>query len=325
LKNQPLSVAIAAPGLRKETVRTIDRMIAPDPEQRFASYDALIDALEQARDALNPSGRKARRRRLLIAGAILLVALGAGGFYLHKIQSERLAKAQATAKSGEETLRHLYDDARRELIAGKYDSARTTFARLVGEAQNKQPLLNWIRLHRGLANLLRGYTTVARQAFEELEKAGPFSTKPEEKPLADFFLQTARTMNAPDPVPATPPRTLAPQSPDAFSLFLFAVKDWQQDDFSNAAGFFEQFQRSQSTAAYAWVNDYKPLAEKFLADYRVYADWKNQALSFTSRDQITAALTALRTAQGKLQLRGRLTEAFKDEETKLVRQLEEKK
>jgi hypothetical protein len=64
---------------------------------------------------------------------------------------------------------------------------------------------------------------------------------------------------------------------------------------------------------------------KFLADYRTYKDWKKQAQSFTGREQITAALTALRTAQGKLQLRRRLNEAFKDEETKLVRQLDERK
>jgi hypothetical protein len=73
------------------------------------------------------------------------------------------------------------------------------------------------------------------------------------------------------------------------------------------------------------VNDYKPLAEKFRADYRVYADWKNQAQTFTGRAQITAGLTALRTAQGKLQLRGRMLDAFKDEEAKLTRQAEEKK
>ena len=239
-------------------------------------------------------------------------------------RAEQLAKVQS-AQSSEETLRHLYDDARRELIAGKYDSARTTFTRLAGEAQNKQPLLNWIRLHRGLANLLRGYTTQARQAFEELEKAGPFSTKAEEKSLADFFPQTARTMNAAEPVPATVARVPAAAGPQVFALFLFAVKDWQQSDFANAAGLFEQFQRSQSVGAYTWINDYKPVAEKFLADYRVYADWKNQAQSFKGREQITAAVTALRAAQGKLQLRGRLNEAFKDEETKLVRQLEEKK
>src|SRR6478672_10749635 len=183
LKINPLSVAKAAPGLRRETIRTIDRMIAPDRDQRFNSYDELIDALEQARDALNPSGKKARRRRLAIAALILLVVLSLGGFYWYKIQSERLAKIKATAQSGEETLQHLYDDARKELIAGKYDSARTTFTRLAGEAQNRQPLLNWIRVHRGLASLLRGYTTQARQAFEELEKAGPFSAKSEDKEL----------------------------------------------------------------------------------------------------------------------------------------------
>jgi len=325
LKHHPLSLAEAAPGLRRETVRTIDRMVAPDPDQRFNSYDALIDALEQARDALNPSGKKARRRRLAIAALILLVVLSVGGFYWYKIQSERLAKIKATAQSGEETLQHLYDEARKELIAGKYDSARTTFTRLAGEAQNRQPLLNWIRLHRGLANLLRNYTTQARQAFDELEKAGPFSTKPEDKALADFFVQTARTMNAPEPVLATAVPVSAAQGPGAFALFFFGAKDWQQSDFANAAALFERFAGSQFTGPQAWLNDYKPLAERFLADYRVYADWKEQAQTFTGREQITVALTALRTAQGKLQLRGRLNDAFKDEEAKLVRQLEGKK
>jgi eukaryotic-like serine/threonine-protein kinase len=325
LKNDPQSLGAVVPGLRRETVRVIDRMIAPDREERFDSYDELIDALEQARDALNPSGKKARRRRFAIAAVILVAALGGGAYYLHKVQSERLAKARATAQSGEETLRHLYDDARRELIAGKYDGARSTFTRLAGEAHDKQPLLNWIRLHRGLANLLRGYTTQARQAFQELETGAQFSTKLEDKDLSSFFLRVGRTMNAPELVRAGAANAPAPPAPETFGLFLFAVKDWQQSDFTNAAGLFEQFQRSQSTGDYAWVNDYKPLAEKFLADYRVYSDWKKQPQTFTSREQITAALTGLRTAQGKLQLRGRLNDAFKDEETKLVRQLEEKK
>src|SRR3954466_7210494 len=56
LKNNPVSLGAATPGLRRDTVRVIDRMIAPDRDQRFASYDELIRALEDARDALNPSG-----------------------------------------------------------------------------------------------------------------------------------------------------------------------------------------------------------------------------------------------------------------------------
>ena len=114
-------------------------------------------------------------------------------------------------------------------------------------------------------------------------------------------------------------------TPDAFALFLFAAKDWQQSDFADSTALFDQFQRSQSGGNYAWINDYKPLAEKFLADYRIFTEWKTQAQQFTRRDQITAAVTALRNAQGKLQLRGRLNDAFKDEEAKLIRQLEGQK
>ena len=62
LKNNPQSLGAVVPGLRRETVRAIDRMIAPDREQRFVSYDELIEALEQARAALNSSGKKLVRR-----------------------------------------------------------------------------------------------------------------------------------------------------------------------------------------------------------------------------------------------------------------------
>lgn len=327
LKNQPLSLAASAPGLRRETVRVINRMVAPDPQRRFASYDELIDSLEKACDALNPSGKKAKRRKLALAVLVLIAILSGVGLYLYKVQSARLAKAASmSGQAEEETVRRLYDEARRDLIAGKYDSARTTFARLAGEAQNKQPLLNWIRLHRGLANLLRGYTSQSRQAFQELESAGPFSTRPDDSAVANFFVQTARTMNTPDPVSAGVARVPDPQGPEAFTLFLFAMKDWQQRDFSNAATLLEQYVQSESGGAYGWINDYKPLAEKFLTDYRVYADWKKQSQDdLGSVEQIEKALGGLRAAQSKLQLRGRLNEAFKEEEATLVRQMDEQK
>jgi eukaryotic-like serine/threonine-protein kinase len=327
LKNQPLGLAAAAPGLRRETVRVINRMVAPDPQQRFASYDELIAELEKARDALNPSGKKAKRRKLALAAVALFAILSCAGLYLYKVQADRLAKAaRMSGQAEEETLRRIYDEARRDLVAGKYESARNTFARLAGEAQNKQPLLNWIRLHRGLANLLRGYTNQARQAFQELEKDAQFSLKPEDKGLMVFFRETAQRMNSPEPVPAGAiPDALLAVPPEGFGLFLLGVKAWQLSDFANAAGHFEQFQRSQFAASYSWINDYKPLAEKFLTDYRVYAGWKKEPQDLGTVEQIERALNGLRAAQSKLQLRGRLNEAFKEEEAKLVRLLDEQK
>src|SRR4051812_12468085 len=77
LKSQPLSLGAAVTGLRRETIRTIDRMVAPNPPDRFDSYDSAIAALEDARDALNPRGKKARRRRLATIALLSLLVIGA--------------------------------------------------------------------------------------------------------------------------------------------------------------------------------------------------------------------------------------------------------
>jgi len=327
LKNHPLSLGAALPGLRRETVRTIDRMVAPDPEKRFASYDALIAGLEDARGALDGSAKNpSRLRKVLVILAVFgLLAIGAGYLYMEKLARANAAKASGQSFAGAEngTLQRLYEDARRELIAGKYDSARTTFARLANEARDKQPLLNWIRLHRGLANLLRGYTTQARQAFQELENAGLFSTREQDAVLARFFVETARTMNAPEPVPAGVAGAPDSQSPATLALFLFAIKDWQLSDFANSAVLLEQFLKTEPAGNFRWIADYKPLAQKFLADYRVYAEWKKQPQQLETPAQIEGALVLLRATQGRLQLKGRLNDAFKEEEAKLVRQLAE--
>jgi len=322
LKKEPMSLAAAAPGLRRETVRIIDRMVAPDVSARFASYDELIGGLEEACDALNPSTRRLKRLRFVLALVALLAV--AGGIYFYKQKVDRLAKTASTSGQTAEnaTLTRLYEEARLEILAGKYDSARTTLARLANEAQNKQPLLNWIRLHRGLASMLRGYTTQARQAFQELESAGPFSTSPADAPLATFFVQTARTMNAAELVPAGSLPAPDPQTPQALALFLFAIKDWQQSDFNAAASLFDQFTKADPAGAFKWINDYKPLAQKFLSDYRNYAEWKKAPQQFKSAGEVERALVGLRATQGKLQMKGRLNEAFKEEEAKLVSQLE---
>jgi serine/threonine protein kinase len=321
LKNNPLSLAEAAPGLRRETVRTLDRMVAPDPNARFASYDELIEHLAGAVEALNPSVQKPKRRRRILAALAVVLLLAAGAAYLYEAKQRRAIAGRTPVE--DLTLQHLYENARGELIAGKSESARTAFTRLSTEAQNKQPLLSWIRLHRGLANLIRGFTTQARQAFQELEAAGPFSKKPEDAALAAFFIDTARTMNTPDPVPAGAARVPDPKGPQSFALLLFAMKDWQLSDFANAAALLEQFVKSEPAGAASWINDYKPFAQKYLTDYRIYADWKKQPPPLDNAEQIQAALKTLRDSQNKLQLRGRLNEVYKEEETKLTRRLAE--
>jgi serine/threonine protein kinase len=52
LKKRPLDLRAEAPELSEATASIFQRMIAPDPAQRFSSYDELVSQLEEAQYAL---------------------------------------------------------------------------------------------------------------------------------------------------------------------------------------------------------------------------------------------------------------------------------
>src|SRR5262249_33806813 len=52
LKKRPLDLRVMAPGVSEATASIFQRMIAPDPAQRFCSYDELVSQLEEAHHAL---------------------------------------------------------------------------------------------------------------------------------------------------------------------------------------------------------------------------------------------------------------------------------
>ena len=56
LKQRPLDLEVVAPDVSPSTARVLQRMIAPDPGQRFSSYDDLVTELESARRALESPG-----------------------------------------------------------------------------------------------------------------------------------------------------------------------------------------------------------------------------------------------------------------------------
>ena len=56
LKQRPLNLEVIAPEVSPRTARVLKRMIAPDPGQRFSSYDDLVTELESARRDLENSG-----------------------------------------------------------------------------------------------------------------------------------------------------------------------------------------------------------------------------------------------------------------------------
>ena len=330
LKSHPPDLRRVAPEVSRETARIVNRMLAPNPAHRFATYAHLVDQLTRAHRALQAADGKtgvSNSKRWTIAAAAAGVIAVAGGtyYFLQARKTQETTAPQATpaavAAAPDPALIKRYADARRQLIDGRYDAAATAFAKLGADAKSQQPLLNWVRLHRGLTALLQGKITPAREAFQEVERAGNFSDAKNDAELAQFFTNTARILAAPGPARASVTTDLDPKGPPAFALLLFAIKNWQLGEFAEAVPLFEKFLTVAPGGELTWVNDYKPLAQKFLADYRVYADWKKQPQRFNNPAELRTAISRLREIEGKLQTRGALAEAVKDDARKLAADL----
>ncbi len=312
LKSHPPDLHAIAPEVSRETTRIINKMLALKPDNRFTSYAHLVTQLERVAATQSGDGNAAGRGRspLLVAIAVLLLGgIAVGGFLL--LRSKQTAPVTQPAAKPEDTaaLQQRYEAARQEFIAAKFNAAATALTRLTTEAHT-QPLQNWIRLHAGLASLLDGKAAPAREQFQQIERAGPFSSAKADAPLATFFVETARKLAAAGPV-----RMDALGSGDPFALFAFGVKDWQLGEFDEAAALLERFAATQPTS------EYKPLVQKFLEDHRLYAEWKAGHPRTTSIEETRAAADRAKTLAQKLQLRGALPDDLNKEAKRLAADL----
>jgi predicted RNA-binding Zn-ribbon protein involved in translation (DUF1610 family) len=109
LKRQPLDLRSVAPKVSEATAAVIQRMIAPDPTQRFSSYDALVGELEHAQRALGNTGNESmadgRARWFLVSGALLMAAIVAAAIFLFIRKPPENAPARALAKSSAQPVR----------------------------------------------------------------------------------------------------------------------------------------------------------------------------------------------------------------------------
>ena len=97
LKNDPPHLRSIAPEISRPTARLIMRMIAPQPDQRFPSYAALIEALEQAASGNESDPAPAKRSRAPLIAVVGLLALGAVAFVVYFLQQKQTPPAVASS------------------------------------------------------------------------------------------------------------------------------------------------------------------------------------------------------------------------------------
>jgi eukaryotic-like serine/threonine-protein kinase len=301
LKSRPLDLRKVAPEVSAKTAQVLNRMIESDPARRFSSYDELLTELELAYRALTGKedvdlARERRKRRQILAisavALVILIAVGGSFFTRHRHQRVK-TKASVTIPTAE--LERQYDDARRQLLAGKHNVAHDAFARIAIDAKNRQPLYDWARLQQGLAAMIARDQPQAQQAFQEVDKAGSAGFAKDDVDLGKFFATTAKTMLTPGVVTPTGAGAVTAKNFQVFALFLFALKDIAQSDANDAIALLEQFLAKEPQGKFAWIAEYKPLAQKYFDDCQLYLAWKSRPASSKNAAELAALKKKLKT------------------------------
>ena len=316
LKSQPLDLSVIAPDVSAATARIFNRMIAPDPANRFASYDQLLAELEGAykkltgKEAIDAVTAKRRTRRIIVAAAAVLLAVAVGVSVFVRKTEKQIAVASSAIPFA--ALEKEAAEARHQMVLNHYNVAGAAFAHIANEARNRQPLGDWSRLQQGLAAMIGRDDAHARDAFRIVEKNGQTGFAKDDVDLANFFTVTARTLLAHGNVSASNAvKDMAPF--EAFALLPFGLKDISQADVRDAASLLEQFVNARPAGKFAWIAELKPIAQKYLEDCRVYLSWKTEATGAGN----AAAAEKLRTIRKQLKTRSAISDEIAREEKRL--------
>lgn len=318
LEGPPPRLQTFAPDVFGATAFVVNRMIERDPEERYQSYDELIEHLNYARTQLLEKVATAGggSRRVVIHGArqrtavsmvmlgliVLAIGLGAAAWIF---RDEIFRASSATPRvAATETIAKQYETARKQMLASDFAGAYEAFARLDDAPELAQPLRNWITLHAGLSALLNGRLAEGLAAMKELYARGMYSTDPAQRELSNFFVEVGRLGGERMAIPATVSNNLNKTDYEALGLFLFALKDWESDRFGDAAALLAEFLASDPAPPFAWIAQYKPLAHRYAQHFAVFRELRAQA-EYADTPEESAALDKQLTAL-RLQAPGRL-------------------
>lgn len=333
LKSQAVSLQSFAPEVSSETAYVINRMIAKNPDERYESYEELIEHLSYARAKLlerikNPPQPKARvvlenketRNFAALISLGLLVTIGLAGFAVYHFGGITLPGASTGSEAF--SPRDFDSDFRNAvgLVAGgQFEEGRAEFAALAAQSGVPQPQLNWTKMNEALAALLANDKEGAAAVFESVRKAGLYTNEHPGVQFADFFVEVSRQLSSPDAAIDTRIVAMFSKSNfEAYALFCFAVHNWQLGDITNASPFLRSFIGVRNTDPEPWILQYQSLAKTFEADAKlVLAIQRKLALVKTPEDA-QKLVPEIEAARGQIQSGDRPAEKL-DEIAEAVR------
>lgn len=286
LKSQAVSLQAFAPWVSGSTAFVINRSLQKNPDDRYQTYDELIEHLEYARnELLRTHGQPPVQKRVVLETdedqkhwgyvtigmfAACLLA-GAAGLYLLFHHTPAKQKTVASAAAGADaTHSPEYESARQLLIAGKATDAANAFQTLAENGSTPSPLTEWCIVHEGLSQLVAGESAQSRAMFSALAARDiPALDLPAQK-LSAFFQSLAHLASNDRPTGPEDLRDFDRNGYGSLAFFVLGLKEWNAGRIDNAGTLLRDFVSTAPKGDDQWVAGYKSLAAEYVADFTDY-------------------------------------------------------
>ncbi|HEY5953212.1 MAG TPA: hypothetical protein VIT18_02540, partial [Terrimicrobiaceae bacterium] len=335
LMSQPVSLQAFAPDVSSETAYVINRMLAKNPDERYASYSELVQHLSYARTKLlerSQQPRKAKERVVIetqaaknISGLLSLALLSTflTACVLTYVFRETIfgpsRSGPASAAYSNAQLHEAFRNAIQLLATHQAGAALVELDRLVSLSEGKQPITNWIRMSGGLAALAAGDDQDAARRFEALTKDDIYSTAEKDRLLASFFVEASKQLAKPNkPIPASITRLYSNTNFEAFGLLCFALHDWQIGDAENAGAILTSFLAAELPEPDNWIAELKPMARDYSHDCDLVGDIEKALSTVADAASAQSLLEKIRTTRAALKIGRRMAERLDSLERQLV-------
>jgi len=328
-KKKVIPLCQLEPGLSAEICSIVDKAMAYQPKDRFASYEEMISALEAANKRLRSGGaseiesarsaakRQSRRKRhertaMVLAGLVVAVATLAGIAWINRPDVEPqipkppvvvAVKPPVDLSEMPSDVSHRFSEARAAVKAGDYEAAMRGFDRLRDNSEVQEPSRTWAGIEAVMAAYLNGEPSRARQlatlAVDHAAKtsSGVDDIKSELSPLLS-------SLDRLTPIRAKDLETPQLNSVTAARWMISGLKNWEHGMLDEAVAFFTALSETPLTQGSEWLEIYQDHARDYLEDYKllvapVFGDFP------ADKEGCDRAIRELVETQVRLKTRGR--------------------
>jgi serine/threonine protein kinase len=328
LKSQPVMLQAFAPDVTSATAFVINKTLSKNPADRYQTYGELAEHLDYARaELVKTAGTRQQRSRVVLGhedetramswitfAMVAVIVLGGVGVWALREKifgSSKAKKVEAAAEQAKQRIDELQPDfklAREMMVRGEFPKAVSVLEQIEERPDVPEPLLSWVTLHRGAAHLLANAEPESRKPFNRLASRGIFGKTPEDRKLAQFFVDLGKQLETDQPLAPGVAKDLDKSTYESIALLLYGLKDWELGKVDDAASLFRQFRSVSPAPPYQWISDYKELVAPYINDYTVYQSAADRAKDATTPQKRQETLEPVRTAKGELKLKSELPE-----------------